>query len=68
MVIANIIAWPVAWYLAHEWLQDLNYRIGIAWWIFVLAGAISLLLAISTVSSQAIRAAMSNPVKSLKRE
>ncbi|HVU57292.1 MAG TPA: ABC transporter permease [Puia sp.] len=68
VLIANIIAWPVAWYLAHEWLRDFTYRISITWWIFLLAGAISLLLAIITVSSQAIRAALANPVKSLKRE
>jgi len=68
VIIANIIAWPIAWYVTNQWLQDFAYKTPISWWIFLLSGCISLLLAILTVSSQAIRAAMINPVKSLKTE
>jgi putative ABC transport system permease protein len=68
VVIANIIAWPIAWYFTHQWLQEFAYRIEISWWIFIVSGFISLALALLTVSSQAIRAAMVNPVKSLRSE
>ena len=68
IVIANIIAWPMAWYLTHQWLQDFAYRTNMSWWIFLLCGVLSLVLAVLTVSSQAVRAAMVNPVKSLKAE
>lgn len=66
--IAFVIASPVAWYVMHNWLQDFAYRIGIKGWVFVLAGAIALLIALLTVSFQAIRAAMANPVNSLRTE
>jgi len=68
IIIANIIAWPIAWYLTHQWLQDFSYRISVSWWLFLLCGLVSLTIAIFTVSSQAIKAAMVNPVKSLKAE
>ena len=66
--IANIIAWPAAYYFMHEWLQDFAYRIDITWWMFPLAGGIALVIAVATVSFQAIKAAMTNPVESLRYE
>lgn len=68
IIIANVISWPLAWYLTHAWLQDFTYRTGISWWIFALCGLLSLVLALLTISSQAIRASMANPIKSLKAE
>ncbi|HEY8930582.1 MAG TPA: FtsX-like permease family protein [Mucilaginibacter sp.] len=68
IIIATLIASPVAWYAAHVWLQDFAYRINIHWWIFIAAGVASLVVAALTVSVQAIKAALTNPVKSLKSE
>jgi putative ABC transport system permease protein len=66
--IAFLFAAPLAWYTMHKWLQDFIYRIGIGWWIFALAGLGALAIALLTVSFQAIRAAMANPVRSLRSE
>ncbi len=66
--IAFVISAPLAWYLMHDWLQDFVYRISIPWWVLVLAGLLAALVALVTVSFQAIRAAMANPVKSLRSE
>ena len=63
-----LIAMPVAWYFMHSWLQDFAYRTEITWWVFVLAGGIAILIAVFTVSFQAIKAAIANPVKSLRTE
>jgi putative ABC transport system permease protein len=68
VIIAMIIATPIAWYGMHKWLQDFVYKIDISWWMFVLAGAMAIFIALFTVSSQAIKAALMNPVKSLKTE
>jgi putative ABC transport system permease protein len=69
LVIASFfIAMPLAWYFMHKWLQDFAYRIDISWWVFVLAGILAIMVAIATISFQAIKAAMSNPVKSLRSE
>ena len=68
VAIASLIAFPVAWYAMHSWLQDFAYRISIPWWIFLLAGVIAALVALVTISFQAIKAAVSNPVKSLRSE
>jgi len=68
IVIAAVIAFPLAWWAMHQWLQDFVYRISIGWWVFVAAAGISLLIALITVSSQAIKAAITNPVKSLRTE
>jgi putative ABC transport system permease protein len=59
---------PVAWYFMHKWLADFPYRTGISWWIFAAAGIMALLIAIITISVQAFRAAVANPVKSLRTE
>lgn len=66
--VAFLIASPLAWYGMHKWLQDFPYRISIGWWVFVLAGAIALIIALATVSFQAIKAAVANPVDSLRTE
>ncbi len=68
VTIAILIATPLSWYAMHQWLQDFAFRIEITWWIFALAGGIAVLIALITVSSQTIKAAMSNPVESLKSE
>lgn len=68
VIIATLIAFPVAWWAMHSWLQDFAYRIDISWWIFLLAGSIATLIAIFTISFQAIKAAVANPVKSLRTE
>lgn len=66
--IAFIFSAPLAWFFMHKWLQDFAYRIDLSWWIFLLAAGISLLIAIATISFQAIKAAIANPVKSLRTE
>jgi putative ABC transport system permease protein len=68
VVISLIIASPLAWWIMNNWLQDFAYRIYISWWMFVLAGLIAIVIAMITVSSQAIKAAIANPVKSLRTE
>ena len=68
VIISLVIASPIAWYFMNEWLQDFAYRVSISWWIFLLAAVITLSIAFVTVSFQAIRAAIANPVKSLRTE
>jgi len=68
VIIANIIAWPIAWLAVHSWLQDYAYRIEISWWVFLAAGLAAVMIALITVSYQAIKAAVANPVKSLRTE
>ncbi|HJP63847.1 MAG TPA: ABC transporter permease [Mucilaginibacter sp.] len=67
-LVAVVLASPLAWYFMHKWLQDFAYRIDIQWWIFILAGGLSVLIAFITVSFQSIRAALANPVESLRSE
>ena len=66
--IASCIAIPVAWWAMNKWLQSFAYRIHISWWVFLIAGFVALLIALVTVSFQAIKAAIGNPVKSLRTE
>jgi putative ABC transport system permease protein len=66
--IAFLISIPVTWWAMHTWLQDFAYRINISWWVFAIAGIIAILIALLTVSFQAIKAAIANPVKSLRTE
>ncbi|WP_299102910.1 ABC transporter permease [uncultured Winogradskyella sp.] len=66
--VSILIAIPIAWYAMDNWLQDFAYRIEINWWIFVIAGLVAILIALITVSFQAIKAALANPVDSLKTE
>jgi putative ABC transport system permease protein len=68
VAIAAIIAFPIAWFTMHNWLRDFAYRISIQWWVFLVAGVLAAAVALITISFQAIRAALSNPVKSLRSE
>ncbi len=68
VLIAFVIAVPISWWAMHRWLQDFAYRINISWWIFIIAGFLALVIALLTISFQAIKAAIANPVKSLKTE
>jgi putative ABC transport system permease protein len=68
VIIANIIAWPIAYFFMKSWLQNFAYQVKIQWWVFILSGILGLLIAILTVSFQAIKAARANPVDSLRYE
>jgi ABC-type antimicrobial peptide transport system permease subunit len=68
ILISLFIAIPVAYYFMHNWIQNYQYRTGLSWWIFVAAGFGALLITVITVSFQAIKAALANPVKSLRAE
>lgn len=68
VLIALVLAVPVAWYLMNEWLKDFAYRINIEWWIFLVSALIAIIIAFITISTQAIKAAIANPVKSLRTE
>ena len=65
---AILIASPIAWWAMNNWLKDFDYRIQIQWWVFAAAGTLCVLIAVLTVSFQAVRAAIANPVKSLRTE
>jgi putative ABC transport system permease protein len=65
---AFLIASPIAWGIMHRWLQDFAYRVDIDWWVFLLAGVLSAFIAMATISFQAIRAAVANPIRSLRTE
>jgi putative ABC transport system permease protein len=68
VVIAFVIASPAAWFVMHNWLQDFAYRIEMTWWVFFGAGLLAVIIALGTISFQAIKAAIANPVKSLRTE
>ena len=68
VMLAFLIASPLAWWAMHKWLQDYAYRVDIGWWVFAVAGILALLIALFTISFQAIRAAVANPAVSLKNE
>lgn len=68
VAIAAAIAFPIAWYVMNNWLKNFAYRIDIAWWVFLVAGVLAAFVALATISYLAIRAALSNPVKSLRTE
>ncbi|HYH13771.1 MAG TPA: FtsX-like permease family protein, partial [Flavisolibacter sp.] len=68
VVVAAVLAFPIAWYAMHQWLQDFAYRIGVAWWVFLVAGVIATVIAFVTISFQALKAATTNPVKNLRTE
>ena len=65
---ANILAWPIAYYFMNKWLQDFAYRIDLSWWMFFASGVITLVIALATVSYQAVKAAVANPVESIRYE
>jgi ABC-type antimicrobial peptide transport system permease subunit len=66
--VAFVIATPIAWYYMHRWLQDYVYRIDLSWWLFLAGGLAAIVIALATVSFQAMKAAITNPVKSLRAE
>ncbi len=66
--IAFVIASPIAWYFMHQWLQNYAYRIDMSWLIFFVGGLVAIIVALATISFQAIKAAIANPVKSLRTE
>jgi putative ABC transport system permease protein len=68
VLIANGIAWPLAWFTVNRWMQDYAYRVTMSWWVFLLAGLVAMIIALSTVSLLAMKAAMANPVESLRTE
>ncbi|GAB3953740.1 ABC transporter permease [Spirosoma harenae] len=68
VLIAIVIACPLAWYAMHSWLQDFAYKTNLSWWLFALAGLLAIAIALLTVSYQSIKAALMNPVNSLRSE
>jgi len=68
VVIAFVIAGPVAWWVMNKWLQDFAYRVPIGGWVFVFAAGVAIFITLVTISSRAVSAALANPVKSLKAE
>ena len=68
VLVANLIAWPAAYFLMGKWLQDFTYRTDLSIWIFLMSAALALFVALLTVSFQSIRAALANPVDSLRYE
>jgi putative ABC transport system permease protein len=67
-LVAILISYPLAWLAMNKWLQDFQYRTTMSWWVFVLAGLLVLAITLATVSIQALRTALLNPVKNLKTE
>jgi putative ABC transport system permease protein len=68
IIIALFIAIPIGWYVMHSWLLDFAFRIHIQWWVFMLAAIVAIFIALITIGTQAIKAAVTNPVKSLRTE
>ena len=68
ILMASLIAFPIAWWSMHKWLQSFAYRITISWWVFIVAATTATVIAMITISFQAIKAAIANPVRSLRTE
>jgi putative ABC transport system permease protein len=68
VLLSVVIASPLAYYVMYKWLESFAYRIDIPWWVFLVAGVIALLVALFTISFQSVKAALANPVKSLRNE
>jgi putative ABC transport system permease protein len=68
VLLANLLAWPLAWWIMNSWLADFAYRVNISWWIFIAAGGLTILVTILIVGFKAVRAGRANPVKSLRTE
>lgn len=68
VLVSLLIAVPVSWYLMNKWLQDFAYRINVEWWMFLTAGIMAMIIALVTISFQSVKAALTNPVKSLRTE
>jgi putative ABC transport system permease protein len=67
-LLSSAIAFPIAWWGMNKWLQDFAYRTDIGWWIFIVAAVAALLIALFTISTQALKAAFTNPIKNLRTE
>jgi putative ABC transport system permease protein len=65
---ANLVAWPIAYFVMNGWLQDFAYRVEMSWWLFPAAGALTVFITITTVAVQTVRAALENPIQSLRYE
>jgi putative ABC transport system permease protein len=68
IVIALLVASPLAWWAMNKWLMNFAYQVSIGWWVFLVAGSMVIIIALITVSTQAIRAALANPVQSLRTD
>ena len=68
LLVASILSWPLAWIAMNRWLENFAYRINLAWWVFLIAAVIALFIAIFVVSFQTVRAALHNPVETLRYE
>jgi len=68
VMIAFVIATPISWWAMHGWLQAFAYKVDLSWWMFALAGVLAVFIALFTVSFQAVKAAVANPVRSLRSE
>ena len=68
VLIANLVAWPLAWFAMNRWLENFAYRIGLSWWMFVSAAVLAVVIALITVSIQTVKAALKNPIDSLRYE
>jgi putative ABC transport system permease protein len=68
VILANVVAWPVAYLVMNKWLQNFAYRISLGVWMFILSGVIALIIALLTVSTKALKAAVANPADSLRYE
>jgi putative ABC transport system permease protein len=68
VLLATLIAWPTAWYAMSRWLQNFAYRISLSWWMFVAGAVLALVIALITVSLQTVKAALKNPIDTLRYE
>lgn len=68
VLVAFVVSVPITWWAMHAWLQDFAYRVNVSWWVFLVSGALALVVAMLTISAQALKAALANPVKSLRSE
>jgi putative ABC transport system permease protein len=68
VLLSALISFPLAWWAMHQWLQSYSYRISIQWWVFIVAGSLAVLIALLTISIQSVKAALMNPIKSLRNE
>ncbi|RYZ60365.1 MAG: hypothetical protein EOO14_07355, partial [Chitinophagaceae bacterium] len=68
VLVSFLLAFPIAWWAMNKWLEDFSYRVSISWWVFLIAAGAAVLVALLTVSFQAVKAAIADPVKSLRTE
>jgi len=68
VLFANLFAWPTAYFLMHKWLENFAYKVNIGFWIFIFAAVVAFVIALLTISFQAMRAALANPIESLRYE